>query len=120
MNQTQVSEKALHVAAILERFAAAVTSAEVFNEDAGTSYYTDLQAIEDQVYDEIICLESNEDGKEYECQNCGGRYTAEEIVDFENITDLLSRIAPGETVPYGECPDKDCGAFVYLIRKEDD
>lgn len=50
-----------------------------------------------------------------ECGDCGRIYDEADIVRvFPNIPDLAERIAPGEPVPFGECPD--CGALVHEIK----
>ena len=50
-----------------------------------------------------------------ECGDCGRISDETEIVRvFPNIPDLTERIAPGEPVPFGECPD--CGALVHEIK----
>ena len=40
------------------------------------------------------------------CQNCGRKWHDELL---EDIKDLTKRVAPGEPMPSGECPD--CGAL---------
>jgi hypothetical protein len=51
-----------------------------------------------------------------ECGNCGKVWDEEELTRvFPDIPDLAERIAPGEPVPFGECPD--CGALVHAIRE---
>jgi len=51
-----------------------------------------------------------------ECGNCGKVWDEEELTRvFPDISDLAERIAPGEPVPFGECPD--CGALVHAIRE---
>lgn len=55
---------------------------------------------------------------ETRCQNCGAVRDAEELV--RPIPDVEERVAPGETMPYGECPD--CGAVCHraaLVTKKD-
>ncbi len=52
----------------------------------------------------------------FECGNCGKVWDAEELTRvFPDIPDLAERIAPGEPVPAGECPD--CGALVHAVRE---
>ena len=47
--------------------------------------------------------------------DCGRISDEAEIVRvFPDIPDLTERIAPGEPVPFGECPD--CGALVHEIK----
>ena len=43
---------------------------------------------------------------------CGSCDWAGLVNDTEPIGDLEQRIAPGETVPAGECPE--CGALAHL------
>lgn len=43
------------------------------------------------------------------CANCDWVGTADQA---EPCHDFWSRVAPGDTVPAGDCPD--CGAFVFL------
>ena len=51
-----------------------------------------------------------------ECGNCGKVWDEEELTRvFPDIPDLAERIAPGEPVPAGECPE--CGALVHEIRE---
>ena len=47
------------------------------------------------------------------CDNCGKTYAddSELTCVYPDIPDLLARIEPGGTVPYGECPN--CGCLVY-------
>ena len=48
------------------------------------------------------------------CQNCDWCGRARQLkVKFPDIPDLAQRVAPGEIVPYGECPK--CGALVHEI-----
>ena len=41
-----------------------------------------------------------------------------EIDDLKPIQDLHQRVAPGETMPAGECPE--CGCLAHLIREPQD
>jgi len=51
-----------------------------------------------------------------ECGNCGKVWDEEELTRvFPDIPDLTERIAPGEPVPAGECPE--CGALVHVVRE---
>ena len=43
------------------------------------------------------------------CDNCGW---SGPDADTEEIRDVMERVAPGEIMPVGECPD--CGALVHL------
>ena len=48
------------------------------------------------------------------CQNCSWRGRLDQLgCQFEDIPDLKERIAPGEIVPAGECPQ--CGALAHLV-----
>ena len=46
---------------------------------------------------------------EAECQNCDWRGLVSEC---DEISDIAERVAPGETMPAGECPE--CGALASL------
>ena len=48
----------------------------------------------------------------FECQNCGDLWTEKEL---NEVQDVLQRVAPGEKMPYGECPD--CGAVCHKWEK---
>jgi len=51
-----------------------------------------------------------------ECDNCGRISDERDLARvFPDIPDMMERIAPGEPVPFGECPD--CGALVHAIRE---
>ena len=51
-----------------------------------------------------------------ECDNCGKVSEESELSHaFPNIPDLVERIAPGEPVPFGECPE--CGALMHAIEE---
>ena len=51
------------------------------------------------------------------CPNCAFTGNDEDILyQFPNIPDLGSRVAPGEPVPFGECPK--CGSLVHEARCE--
>lgn len=50
---------------------------------------------------------------EAECGNCG---EVHDIEALNPIVDIQERIAPGEEVPAGECPDPDCGALCHVVR----
>jgi hypothetical protein len=51
------------------------------------------------------------------CQGCDKVMTEKQVIPLENVPDLLQRIAPGEVVPFGECPDPDCGALCHKIEE---
>ena len=42
------------------------------------------------------------------CQNCRKRWKLDEL---KPLVDVMERVAPGELMPYGECPD--CGAVCH-------
>ena len=49
------------------------------------------------------------------CDNCGLHFNEDDVMaQYPNIPDLLERMEPGCEVPFGECPDPECGALVYL------
>ena len=51
-----------------------------------------------------------------ECGNCGKVWDEERLTRvFPDIPDLTERIAPGEPVPAGECPE--CSALVHVVRE---
>ena len=52
------------------------------------------------------------------CNNCESVFFQEEELAhvYPDIPGLAERIAPGETVPAGECPN--CGALVHLVAAE--
>jgi len=50
-------------------------------------------------------------GVKARCQNCGKLWGEDKIVPLDEVRDLLQRIAPGERVPEGECPE--CGALCH-------
>ena len=43
------------------------------------------------------------------CENCSMRWAEHELLPIE---DIFQRVAPGEPMPSGECPD--CGALCHL------
>jgi hypothetical protein len=47
------------------------------------------------------------------CQACDQIYDED---DLDTIEDYNQRVAPGEIVPAGQCPDPDCGALCHLIQ----
>jgi len=49
-------------------------------------------------------------GEHCQCQNCDW---SGPVHDAEPVHDIWSRVAPGETMPAGDCPE--CGALVHLI-----
>lgn len=44
------------------------------------------------------------------CQNCSTLYTEDEL---DPLDDVSERVAPGETMPWGQCPDEACAAVCY-------
>lgn len=59
--------------------------------------------------------------KMIKCQNCDFKCTQDEWSNmatrsWPNIQNLDERVAPGEVVPFGECPQ--CGALVHLHDAE--
>lgn len=46
-----------------------------------------------------------------ECQNCSGRWAEEELKEVKHLT---LRVAPGEPMPSGECPE--CGALCQPVE----
>lgn len=86
--------------------------------DEGTDSYADVEWDDDSF---TVCHECNHSGQlrefqyPYKCQNCEMGFEEEDIeklpVKFPDIPHLFERIAPGEPVPYGECPE--CGALVH-------
>lgn len=50
-----------------------------------------------------------------ECQNCDWTGKVAELrCDLSNIPDLFDRIAPGEIVPAGTCPE--CDSLCHLVE----
>lgn len=45
---------------------------------------------------------------EHECQNCGKVWKEEELLEIKHLS---MRVAPGEPMPSGECPEPECGAL---------
>jgi len=50
----------------------------------------------------------------YSCQNCG--WETEDPSQLHEIEDLLERVAPGEPMPHGQCPE--CGALCHLEKRK--
>jgi len=57
------------------------------------------------------------DKKDCKCDNCGKEYIAEE--ECLPPKNLWERIEPGNIVPSGECPDPNCGALCYPLKKQE-
>lgn len=49
----------------------------------------------------------------HECQNCGKTWAEDQL---REVKDLFERVAPGEEMPSGECPE--CGAVCHPVRPE--
>ncbi len=47
------------------------------------------------------------------CGNCGA---LRGVADLDYIADFWARCEPGETIPAGQCPEPDCGAFCYPVE----
>lgn len=45
------------------------------------------------------------------CDNCESRFTANKLLP---IKDVFARVAPGEPMPLGECPN--CGALCHAVE----
>jgi hypothetical protein len=48
--------------------------------------------------------------EQHECQNCAELWGEEEL---KEIKDIFQRVAPGEPMPSGECPE--CGALCHPV-----
>ena len=48
-----------------------------------------------------------------QCQLCDKEWRENQVIPLENVPDLLQRIDPGEVVPFGECPDPECGGLCH-------
>lgn len=49
------------------------------------------------------------------CDNCGTVWPIEKLND---ITSFFQRVAAGEPVPAGECPDPECTALCHVPERE--
>lgn len=58
-------------------------------------------------------LTDDDDARPVECQDCGWRGKAG---DTHAINDIFERVAPGETMPAGECPE--CHALAHLDHRD--
>ena len=56
----------------------------------------------------------SDDETKYECQNCGSEWAEDEL---EDLIDITERVAPGEPMPAGQCPD--CGALCHEVEEAD-
>lgn len=68
--------------------------------------------------EEAIAAATNDAIKSYNlsrCQNCDNIYDEQNLVTPEHLSE---RVAPGEPMPSGECPD--CGALCHTIPKDGD
>jgi hypothetical protein len=63
--------------------------------------------------DDKLARAASELPKNIMCQNCSTLYREDEL---DAIDDVLERIAPGETMPWGQCPDSECRAVCYPIE----
>lgn len=50
-----------------------------------------------------------------QCDNCEAKWRDEDLRVIERYRE---RVDPGGEVPSGECPDEECGALCYPIKKE--
>jgi hypothetical protein len=50
------------------------------------------------------------------CQNCDQEW---DLDDLDAISHLFERVAPGEIMPAGQCPDPDCGAVCHLSTRSE-
>src|SRR4051794_40201056 len=51
----------------------------------------------------------------FRCQNCTEKWYRVELVNVDNIPGIHERVAPGEPMPAGECPE--CGALCHEVTK---
>jgi hypothetical protein len=51
----------------------------------------------------------------HRCLNCGKRWRDDQVFPFAKIPNFFDRVAPGETVPSGECPE--CHALTHLVTE---
>ena len=58
-------------------------------------------------------IDASTASKNIMCQNCCTLYREDEL---DAIDDVLERVAPGETMPWGQCPDLACGAVCYPVN----
>lgn len=59
-------------------------------------------------------MKFSDNGLALQCQNCGMYMTEAEVVPMP-AGSMFMRVAPGEIMPYGECPE--CGAVVHLAEE---
>jgi hypothetical protein len=64
---------------------------------------------------DILVIENDLDIEESECQNCGTIWPGYALKDVE---DIGQRVAPGEEMPSGECPQ--CGAVCHIVKDASD
>jgi len=50
----------------------------------------------------------------HECANCGKQWPLEKLKEIKHLTE---RVAPGEIMPSGECPE--CGAVCHPVEREE-
>lgn len=51
----------------------------------------------------------------HQCQNCGTFFDEGQL---NPVTDLSQRVAPGEPMPSGECPEADCRAVCHPVEMD--
>jgi hypothetical protein len=47
------------------------------------------------------------------CQGCDAVWNDDQLKEIEHLGE---RVAPGEQMPSGECPDQECGALCHPIQ----
>ena len=106
-------EEQLKMLRILEQFhnAGAIEQASVVQpSEIHQDYDAAVGEILDALKDEVT------DGDDVsECQNCKREWPDSVLIN--PIPDLMERVAPGESMPSGECPG--CGAVCQPVPKED-
>ena len=53
-----------------------------------------------------------EESRTVACGGCDWRGTESDVSDH-GIRDIFERVAPGETMPFGECPE--CGSLAHPV-----
>lgn len=74
----------------------------------GLSIDSDRRTDFGELLDKFFTGELDAPEKLFVCQNCESRWAEEEL---NEVKDLAERVAPGELVPAGECPE--CGAVCH-------
>lgn len=89
--------------------------------DADWVYATALRPAADGEVDQWVDLYADPDDRPhyaaaavYECQNCDARLLADRL---QPLKDVFKRVAPGEPMPAGECPE--CGAVCHEVKVDD-